>query len=117
MSRSDELERLYGKPYINEDLLNIVIKSRHYEDSEVLHDDSFKVWEKPQDELSVNEKRYLSELGRDIEKYTKDEFAVLVYVAIMNYPEMVFQLMMEEYLSVVNKASKRRDENEDNEDV
>ena len=105
MSESSELEKAYGKAYINEDLLEVVLKTRA--ESEVLHDGSFKVWEKDPEELSVNEKRYLSELGRQIEMYSKDEFAVLVYVAVQNYPEMVFQIMMEEYLNVVNKESKK----------
>jgi len=99
----------YGKPYINEDLLKMVSKART---TEVLHDDSFKVWEKDDEEFTVNEKRFLSELGRQIELYGRDEFAVLVYVAIQNWPEMVFQLMMEEYLSkTVNKENKKDENN------
>lgn len=100
---TNELERLYGKPYINQDLLDKVMSTR---DNTLLHDDSFKVWEK--EDLSPGDKRWLSELGRQIENLTKDEFAVITYVAIQNYPEMVFQLMMEEYL---NNKEKRNDSN------
>ena len=112
----DELIKRYGEPYITEDLLDMVVKvTDEDEDNKLLHDDSFKIWEK---KLSINEQRYLSEFGRQVEKYSKEEFAVLVYVAIMNYPEMVFQLMMEEYLSVVNEENKRRvKQNEDSKDV
>ena len=102
-SNNKELERLYGKPYITEDLLDVVVKTR--KENETLHDDSFKIWER---ELSINEQRDLSELGRQVEKYSKDYFAVIVYVAIQNYPEMVFQLLMEEYLK-----NKERNKNND----
>ena len=105
MSDKNELEKIYGKAYINEDLLDMVIKARHSEDNEVLHDDSFKdLLDADWDELDVNEKRYLSEFGRQIERYSKDEMAVIVYEAITLYPEMVFQLMMEEYIK--NKECK-----------
>ena len=100
---NEELEKRYGKAYINEDLLDMVLKAR--KGNEVLKDDSFKVWER-EDELTPAEKRYWSELGRSIEQFSKDEFAVVVYVAIQNYPEMVFQLLMEEYL--VNKERKEK---------
>ena len=96
---NEELEKRYGKAYINEDLIDAVLKAR--QENEALHDDSFKVWER---DLTPAEKRYWSELGRSIEQFSKDEFAVVTYVAIQNYPEMVFQMMMEEYL--VNKEAK-----------
>ena len=102
---NEELEKRYGKAYINEDLIDAVLKAR---ESEVLQDDSFKVWER---DLTPAEQRYWSELGRSIEQFSKDEFAVVTYVAIQNYPEMVFQLLMEEYL--VNKERKnKKDEND-----
>lgn len=104
---NEDLESIYGKPYITEDVLNVVVRAR---DDDILHDDSFKIWER---ELSVNEQRYLSEFGREVEKFTKDEFAVVIYVALLNYPEMVFQMMMEEYLT--NKERKKK--NEDSKDV
>ena len=108
--RKDELERIYGKPYINEDLISKVLKARN---SELLHDDSFKIWEH-QDDFSDADKRWFSELGRSIENLSKDEFAVITCVAVENYPEMVFQIMMEEYLSVVNKENKKDDDNRRN---
>ena len=93
----NELERLYGKPYINEELIDAVLKAR--QENEILQDDTFKVWEN--EDLTAAERRYWSELGRSIEKFSKEEFAVVTYVAIQNYPEMVFQMLMEEYL--INK--------------
>ena len=104
---NEDLEKIYGKPYITEEVLDAVVKAR---DDDILHDDSFKIWER---ELSINEQRYLSEFGRQVEKFTKDEFAVVIYVALLNYPEMVFQMMMEEYLN--NKERKKK--NEDSKDV
>ncbi len=98
----NELEKIYGKPYINEELIDQVLKARR--ESELLQDDTFKVWEN--DELTQEDKRYWSELGRSIEKFTKEEFAVVTYVAIQNYPEMVFQMLMEEYL--INKEGNEK---------
>jgi len=98
---NEDLEKIYGKPYITEDVLEAVVKAR---DDDILHDDSFKIWER---ELSVNEQRYLSEFGRQVEKFTKEEFAVVVYVALMNYPEMIFQMMMEEYLKNKERKTKK----------
>lgn len=99
----DELEKIYGKPYINEDLLDKVMQARS---NELLHDDSYKIWEH-RDEFSEADKRWFSELGRSIENLSQDEMAVIVTVAVENYPEMVFQIMMEEYLSVINKERKK----------
>lgn len=90
----NELEKIYGKPYINEDLIDKVLKARQEEEEQ---DDSFKVWENGN--LTTGEKRYWSELGRSIEKFTKEEFAVVTYVALQNYPEMVFKIVMDEFLT------------------
>ena len=90
----NELEKAYGKPYINQELIDKVLQARQ---SDKLHEDEWKVWEK-EGELSEKDKRYWSELGRSIENFTQEEFAVVTYVALQNYPEMVFQIMMEEYL-------------------
>ena len=98
----NELEKIYGKPYINEDLIDKVLKAR--QEDELLQDDSFKVWEN--EEVTTGEKRYWSELGRSIEKFSKEEFAVVPYVALQNYPEMVFQIMMEEFLSNKEKSER-----------
>ena len=97
----NELEKIYGKPYINEDLIDKVLKAR--EESELLQDDSFKVWENG---VSAGEKRYWSELGRSLEKFSKEEFAVVTYVALQNYPEMVFQIVMDEYLTNKEKSER-----------
>ena len=95
-----ELIKKYGEPYINEDLLEQVLQARN---SELLHDDSWKFWEK---ELSVSEQRYLSELCREFKKFTQEELAVATIVAVENFPEMVFQIIMEKYLSIINKEKK-----------
>ena len=95
--KMNELERVYGKPYINEEMIYAVLKAR--QESEILQDDTFKVWEN--EDLTAAERRYWSELGRSIEQFSKEEFAVVTYVAIQNYPEMVFQMLMEEY--IINK--------------
>lgn len=97
----------YGRPYINQDLVDRVLKAR---EDELLHEDSWKVWER--EDLSDREKRYWSELGRSIENFTEEEFAVVIYVALMNYPELVFQMVMEEYL-----INKERKTNEDSKNV
>ena len=98
----NELEKRYGKPYINQDLVDKVLKAR---ECEKLHEDDWKVWEN-EDELSTKEKRYWSELGRSLENFTQEEFAVVTYVALQNYPEMVFQIVLEEYLSNKEKSEK-----------
>ena len=92
-----ETIRKYGEPYINEDLLEKVLKARK---NELLHEDSWKIWEK---ELDVNEQRYLSDLCRKIENFSQNELAVAIIIAVKNFPEMVFQIMMEEYLSVIKE--------------
>ena len=100
-----------NEPYINQSLLDRVMKAR---EDEYLHDDSWKVWER---DLDVQEARHLSELCRQMESFTQEDLAVATIVAVKNFPEMVFQIMMEEYLSVVNKDKERTHKNEDSEDV
>lgn len=89
-----------GKPYINQELLDKVLKAK---EGELLHDDSFKIWERG---LNINEKRYLSDLGRKVENFSKEEIAVVVLIAVQNFPEMVFQILMEEYLDNKRKGEK-----------
>lgn len=96
-----------GKPYINQKLIDRALEMR---ESELLHDDSFKIWEKG---LEVQEKRYLSELGRQIEKFSKEEIAIVVLVAVQNFPEMVFQILMEEYLDNKKKGEKNNENRKD----
>ena len=95
-----ELIKKYGEPYINKDLLEKVLKAR---ENELLQDDSWKIWEK---ELNTNEQRYLSDLCRKLENFSKEELAVATIVAVKNFPEMVFQIMMEEYLSVIKERKR-----------
>lgn len=97
----DEFERRYGKPYINEELLEQVLKAK---ENTRLHEDSWKIWEK---DLDIKEQRYLSQLCRSFENFTQEELAVATIVAVENFPEMVFQIMMEKYLSVVNNKEKK----------
>lgn len=87
--------------YINHILLERVLQIK---ESELLHDDSFKVWNK---ELSPLQEVKLSQLGRMMESLSKEEIAVVVLIAVQNYPEMVFQILMEEYL--INKERKNED--------
>ena len=100
MSVSKEDIRKYGEPYINEDLLEKVLKVRQ---NELLHEDDWKIWEK---ELDVNEQRYLSQFCRQLENFSQNELAVATIVAVRNFPEMVFQIVMEEYLSMREKEKK-----------
>ena len=96
-----ELIQRYGEPYINEDLLEQVLRAK---ENKLLHEDSWKIWEK---ELDINEQRYLSEMCREFKKFSQEELAVATIVAVENFPEMVFQIMMEKYLSVINKERKK----------
>ncbi len=92
--------------YINHVLLERVLQIK---ESESLHDDSFKVWDK---ELSPLQEVKLSQLGRMMESLSKEEIAVVVLIAVQNYPEMVFQILMEEYL--INKERKKKNEDSRN---
>ena len=97
MSVNKEDIRKYGEPYINEDLLEKVLKAK---ESKLLHEDDWKIWEK---KLDINEQRYLSQFCRDLENFSQEELAVATIVAVKNFPEMVFQIVMEEYLSMREK--------------
>ena len=93
-----------NEPIINHVLLERVLQIK---ESELLHDDSFKVWE---DDIDDVQKIKLTRLGKMAESMSKEEMAVLVLIAVQNYPEMVFQIMMEEYL--INREGKGK-RNED----
>ena len=43
---------------------------------------------------------------RNEKHLTQEELAVATIVAVENFPEMVFQIMMEKYLSIINKEKK-----------
>ena len=92
-----ELVKKYGEPYINQDLLEKVLKARK---NELLQEDSWKIWEK---DLNINEQRYLSDLCRKLENFSQEELAVATIVAVKNFPEMVFQIIMEEYLLAIKE--------------
>ena len=83
---------------INKVLLDRVLRIKQ---NAFLHNGSFGAIE---DELIEDIK--LTRLGKMVESLTEDEMAVLVLVAVHRYPEMVFQVLSEEYLSVINKDSK-----------
>ena len=94
--------------YINHVLLDRVLQIREKESIE-LCDESYKIWDK---ELSPLQEVKLSQFGKMMETLSKEEIAVAVLIAVQNYPEMVFQILMEEYL--VNKEKnngKRKTEN------
>lgn len=69
------------------------------------HDYDWKIWEH---KLDINEQRHLSELGEIFEPFTQTDFAVAVYVAVHNFPEMVIE-MVKDYVreQIVNKESKK----------
>lgn len=92
--------------YINHVLLDRVLQIK---ESESLHDESFKVWEK---ELSPLQEVKLSQLGRMMESLSKEEIAVVALIAVQNYPEMVFQILMEEYLINKERKNKKHENNE-----
>ena len=100
MEMTKEDIKKYGEPYINGDLLEEIINAKN---NTRLHEDSWKIWEK---ELDVNEQRYLSQFYRSLENFTQEELAIATIVAIKNFPEMVFQIVMEEYLSMKSKERK-----------
>ena len=97
-----------NEPYVNQELLDRVLKAKEYAR---LHDDSFKIWEK--EALEANEKRYLSNLGKCLQNTTQEELAVMVLVAVQNYPEMVFQIIMEEFLVNKERKDKKHDDRKD----
>ena len=90
---------MYGKSdvLINHVLLDRIlqIKQNHF-----LQDD-YEEWKE-----ELIEEIKLTRLGEMAESLTEKELAVLVLIATENYPEMVFQIMMGEYL-----LNKERNEN------
>lgn len=93
---------MYGKNevLINQVLLDRVLQIKH---NSFLHED-YNEWKE-----ELIEKIKLTRLGEMVESFNKDEIAVMVLIAIENYPEMVFQIMMEEYLT--NKENKNDSNN------
>lgn len=84
---------MYGKNdvLINHVLLERVMQIKH---SNGLHDECFDIED-------LIEQIKLTRLGEMAESLSKEEMAVLILVAVQNYPEMVYQILLEEYL--INK--------------
>ena len=78
----------------NEVLINQVLLDRvlQIKQNEFINN-NYEEWKE-----ELIEKIKLTRLGEMVESFNKDEIAVVILVAIENYPEMVFQIMMEEYL-------------------
>lgn len=78
----------------NEVLINQVLLDRvlQIKQNEFINN-NYEEWKE-----ELIEKIKLTRLGEMVESFNKDEIAVIILVAIENYPEMVFQIMMEEYL-------------------
>jgi len=100
MSDKELVER-YGKPYIDQDFLDQVEKAIN---GERLHEESWKIWDR---KLDPDTQRHLCELCRQFENFSQEDLAVATIIAVKNFPEMVFQIMMEEYLSVINKEKRK----------
>lgn len=82
---------MYGKSevLVNQVLLDRVLQIKQNE----FLNNNYEEWKE-----ELIEKIKLTRLGEMVESFNKDEIAVVILVAIENYPEMVFQIMMEEYL-------------------
>ena len=91
---------MYGKSdlLINHILLNRVLEIKH---NNSLHNEEFDVED-------LIEEIKLTRMGKMAESLSEKEMAVLILIAVQNYPEMVFQIMMEEYL-----LNKERNEKKD----
>lgn len=81
---------------INHVLLERILEIKH---SNYLHDESLCNEE-------LIEQIKLTRLGEMAESLSKEEMATLVLIAVQNDPEMVFQILMQEYL--INKDMKGR---------
>ena len=99
-----ELIEKYGKPYIDQNFLDKV-ENAIDENNERLHEETWKIWDR--EKLDPDMQRYLCELGRKFENFSQVDLAVATIVAVKNFPEMVFQIVMEEYLSAINKEKKK----------
>ena len=95
-----ELERRYGKSYIDNELMDRVDFIR--EDT-ILHDDTWKTWEK---RLGDQEARELSDWCRTLQGLSQSELAVATIVAMENYPFMVLQIVAE---YIINKEGHKND--------
>ena len=91
---------MYGRSevLINQVLLDRVLDIKH---NSFIHNDSYDVWKE-----DLIEKIKLTRLGKMAESLSEDEAAVLVLIALENYPELVYTIMLEEFL--INKERKKK---------
>lgn len=73
----------------------------------ILHDDGFKVWENP--DIDEQEARHLTELAEVAEHMTRTDLAVVIGVALVKHPLLVFQVIAE---FVINLIKQRRVSND-----
>jgi hypothetical protein len=79
-----------------------ILKIKH---DNYLHDEEYDIEE-------LIEQIKITRLADMVKSLSEKEIAAIVLVAIENYPEMVFQIMMEEYL--VNKGKEKKNANSKN---
>lgn len=79
-----------------------ILKIKH---DNYLHDEEYDIEE-------LIEQIKITRLADMIKSLSEKEIAAIVLVAIENYPEMVFQIVMEEYL--VNKGKEKKNANSKN---
>ena len=79
-----------------------ILKIKH---DNYLHDEEYDIEE-------LIEQIKITRLADMIKSLSEKEIAAIVLVAIENYPEMVFQIMMEEYL--FNKGKEKKNANSKN---
>ena len=91
---------MYGKSdvLINRVLLDRILQIKQ---NNFLNRESIKTLE---DELLEEIK--LTRLGEMAESLTEDEAIVLILIIIQNYPDLVFQILAEEYLLNKERADK-----------
>lgn len=91
---------MYGRSevLINQVLLDRIIEIKQ---NDFLNGDSYEEWKE-----ELIEKIELTRLGKMAESLNEDELAVLVLIAVENNPELVFKIMLGEYL--VNKERKEK---------
>ena len=94
---------MYGRSrvLINQPLLDRVLQIKH---NEFLHSESYDTWK-----ADLIEDIELTRLGEMAESLDENETAVLILVALQKYPELVFQILTEEFLINKERTNKRND--------
>lgn len=90
---------MYGKSnvLINHVLLNRILKIKH---ENFLNDEH--LWQR-----DLIEEIELTRLGEMAESLSEKEMAIMILIAIQNYPELVFQILAEEYLFNKERTDKK----------